>query len=505
MLHKVNIFWQTLLVTLALLGLVTVQGFWISHAISLRQAEFDEQVAKALIALAGKVETLVLSDEQQSTNKILKKLEKTTVVSRGAIGGSTRKITETEEEFIASHPFPDGVNWSDSDAHQLLQVAQAIVQDFSDEEGASDPLKGFTKAGDFLQATPQPSVEEIDSLLKDALHKNGIATSYHFALLSEHGDPIEYKDSISRGLTTELLTMGYIYRLYRSNPFDPPVSISVFFPDKNQFVWSSLFWMMLLSILFISVLIYVFYSSMKGLLRERYLAAMKNDFINNMTHELKTPISTISLAGEFLTDDQVQSSGEARSRYIGMIKEENQRLGKLVEKVLQSAIIDKGELKLKKEKVNLHDIVHQAAKSLEIQIQKRGGQLILNLQSTQPELEADAVHLTNMVYNLLDNAIKYTPEAPRIEISTVSTPDKIILSVSDNGVGISKEDQKKIFDKLYRVPTGNLHNVKGFGLGLSYVKAIVEQHGGQVNVKSILGKGSTFEAHLPYKTTFVHG
>ena len=143
--------------------------------------------------------------------------------------------------------------------------------------------------------------------------------------------------------------------------------------------------------------------------------------------------------------------------------------------------------------------------SLVLQIQKRGGQLILNLQRTQPELEADAVHLTNMVYNLLDNAIKYTPEAPRIEISTVSTPDKIILSVSDNGVGISKEDQKKIFDKLYRVPTGNLHNVKGFGLGLSYVKAIVEQHGGQVNVKSILGKGSTFEAHLPYKTTFVHG
>jgi len=182
---------------------------------------------------------------------------------------------------------------------------------------------------------------------------------------------------------------------------------------------------------------------------------------------------------------------------VNMINEENKRLGVLVENVLQSAVIDKGELKLKQEVFNIHDVIDRAVKNVKIQVEKKHGQIVVSKLANKDQLYADKVHITNLIYNLLDNANKYTTIQPSIEISTEDIVGGIVIKVKDNGVGISKENQKKIFEKLYRVPTGNLHDVKGFGLGLSYVKAIVEKHDGTINVESILGKGSTFVLTLP--------
>ncbi|MFN3917483.1 MAG: sensor histidine kinase [Flavobacteriales bacterium] len=515
MLNKVNIYWQIVLVTLALLGLVTVQLFWISSAISLRQTEFDDHISMALSELATNVDEIVMSEEQRITQKafdnLVKKGKKIESIQQkvksiqidtiiDADGGNItfNVISEDRKDTLAA--------WAEGDTEEVLQAAQQVIQGFQQHQKELDNLlKGVILPSDLQGRSNELSVEEIDSLLLDALLNYGIKTEYYFALTGEYGEPIGYKDSLSKEKSDAILKNGYRSKLYRNDFFSNPVSIAVYLPYKNRFVWSSLFWMMVLSLLFVFVLIYVFYTSIKGLLRERHLAAMKNDFINNMTHELKTPISTISLAGEFLTDSHIQSSDESRNRYLGMIKEENQRLGGLVEKVLQSAIIEKGELKLKKEPVNIHEIIRRAAKSLDIQVKNKNGRITLDLKSKNPQLHADEIHLTNMVYNLLDNAIKYTPENPIILVESSSDEEKFMLRVTDNGIGIAKEDQKKIFDKLYRVPTGNLHNVKGFGLGLSYVKAIVEQHGGTVSVKSTLGKGSTFEIQLPYKSISNHG
>ncbi len=215
-----------------------------------------------------------------------------------------------------------------------------------------------------------------------------------------------------------------------------------------------------------------------------------------MTHELKTPISTISLACEMLGDKSFEKSEKQTDHYVSMISGENKRLGGLVERVLQSAVLDKGEFKLRKEAVDINEILHKVVNSSSVKVESKGGNIDLNLNASNTYHKLDRIHMSNVFYNLIDNAIKYTKEAPMITIETIDTEKGILIKVKDNGIGISPNEQKKIFDKLYRVPTGNVHDVKGFGLGLSYVKAIINKHGAEIDVKSKLGQGSTFEILL---------
>jgi two-component system phosphate regulon sensor histidine kinase PhoR len=232
-------------------------------------------------------------------------------------------------------------------------------------------------------------------------------------------------------------------------------------------------------------------------LKQKKLSIIKNDFISNMTHEFKTPISTISLASEMLGDSSIAQTPEKQQRYLKMIRDENKRLSVLVESILQTSILDKGEFILKHSEVDIHDIINTAINNTQLLIDQRGGTIQTQLTATKFKLQADRVHLTNIVFNLIDNAIKYSKGVPEILISTHNTAEGIMIKVKDNGLGISKENQRKIFDKFYRVPTGNVHNVKGFGLGLSYVLAVVLKHNGTISVDSELGKGSTFNVHLP--------
>jgi len=224
---------------------------------------------------------------------------------------------------------------------------------------------------------------------------------------------------------------------------------------------------------------------------------MKNDFINNMTHEFKTPISTIALACEALKDKDIQKSETIYNSYISVINEENSRLGVMAEQILQTAVIEKGQLKLQKETVNMHAIIEQAVNSKKISAQEKGGEIEMQLKAGDSQLLGDTTHLTNVIVNLLDNALKYMLNVPKIVVNTINTKDTLLIRIQDNGIGISKSNQKKIFDKLYRVPTGNQHDFKGFGLGLNYVKATVELHNGTVTVDSEPGKGSTFTIQLP--------
>jgi len=232
-------------------------------------------------------------------------------------------------------------------------------------------------------------------------------------------------------------------------------------------------------------------------LKQKKLSEIKNDFISNMTHEFKTPISTISLASEMLGDSSISQTPEKQQRYLKMIRDENKRLSVLVESILQTSILDKGEFKLKLSEVDVHEIINAAINNTHLLIDQRNGIIHTSLKAQKHILKADRVHLTNIVFNLIDNAIKYTQEIPEITVTTYNTAEGIMIQVKDNGIGISRENQRKIFDKFYRVPTGNLHNVKGFGLGLSYVLAVVLKHKGTISVNSEPGKGSTFNVHFP--------
>lgn len=246
------------------------------------------------------------------------------------------------------------------------------------------------------------------------------------------------------------------------------------------------------------ILLFAFSYFIFTIIRQKKLSTIKNDFISNMTHEFKTPISTISLASEMLGDESIVKTPEKQKRFLKMIKDENKRLSVLVESILQTAILDKGEFKLKLNELDIHEIITTAINNTNLLVEQRNGKIVTNLNATKTRLMADRVHLTNIVFNLIDNAIKYSKEIPEITITTNDSSNGINIIVKDNGIGISKENQRKIFDKFYRVPTGNVHNVKGFGLGLSYVQAVVNKHGGEITVHSELGKGSIFTIFLPY-------
>jgi two-component system phosphate regulon sensor histidine kinase PhoR len=235
------------------------------------------------------------------------------------------------------------------------------------------------------------------------------------------------------------------------------------------------------------------------ILKQKRLSEVRTDFINNMTHELKTPISTISISSEVLLNKNIADDPERIQRYAKIIFDENQRLESQVERVLQLAKLEKGKVSLKKEAIDVHEIIQNSIEKMQLSVTNKEGEIIANLGANISELTADKVHVTNIIYNLLDNANKYTPETPKIEITTTNNNDGISISIKDNGVGLSKDAIKHIFDKFYRVPTGNVHNVKGFGLGLHYVKVMVTEHGGTINVDSTSGQGSKFTIWLPLK------
>lgn len=269
----------------------------------------------------------------------------------------------------------------------------------------------------------------------------------------------------------------------------------IYFPNKSGMVIHQMdFWVF--SSLAILVVMIVFGYAIVIILRQKRLSEVKSDFINNMTHELKTPISTISVSCDMLLREDVGSDRSRREQYAGIIRNENERLKTQVERVLSVATLAPDKLNLRQEVIDMHAIIEQAATGQRIQLENRDGELALQLSAKQFEVQGDRVHLTNLVYNLLDNAVKYAEHSPKVEVRTYQEQHFFVMEVSDNGVGIEPRHQRMIFDKFFRVPTGNVHNVKGFGLGLYYVKTVVDAHGGDVKVNSQPGKGSTFTVKL---------
>jgi two-component system phosphate regulon sensor histidine kinase PhoR len=286
--------------------------------------------------------------------------------------------------------------------------------------------------------------------------------------------------------------------LFPSDLFSEHNYLFVNFPTKHDYIRKSLGTMAFSSIGLILAISLCFAYTIHVIFRQKKLSDMKTDFVNNMTHELKTPISTISLASEMLRDQKVAADTQRIQKYAGVIHEENKRLGSHVEKVLQMAVIDRGEHKLKLSYINLHELIQKALDKMMLQLEERGGKLHTEFTARFPEARVDETHFINIITNLLDNAIKYSNEHPDITVATRDHSGGIVISVSDKGIGMSREAQRRVFEKFYRVPTGNVHNVKGFGLGLSYVKAMVDAHGGNVKLKSELNKGTTFEIFIPH-------
>lgn len=350
----------------------------------------------------------------------------------------------------------------------------------------------------FMNATDRIDFQLLESVIQEEAERSDLGSKFEFRVVTDKGQTLvptvpiaNYHDVLE----------GHIYEaeLFPTDIFHEEVKLQIHFPEKTRVIWKHLTWVILVTIIVLTAIIFSLIMLTKTLLHQQNYNAMKSDFISNMTHEFKTPISTISLACEALTDEDMSDDADPNNPFVKMIREENKRLESLVESILQSAVIEKGELKIKTQTLDIHAILIQVVKNAKLRVQSEHGELHLHLQASHFTVDGDGMHLTNVFANLLDNAIKYCDKAPFIEVRTYNDNGGwLVCEITDNGIGIKKEHQLRIFEKLYRVPTGNVHNVKGFGLGLSYVKTIIDLHQGKIDVESQLGQGSTFKVKLKH-------
>ena len=369
----------------------------------------------------------------------------------------------------------------------------------------------LTKAENTIQ-TPlgeRVNPERVRELLDQELAKWGIKENYDFGVYSNQtkswlfvNDHFLYDEekktrSSLPGVKMPVDSKPYETLLFGKSPPLPPGFLIVQFPQKSSFIWSSLRFNLLGTVFFAAIILGCFAYSVNVIFRQKKISEVKTDFINNMTHEFKTPIATISLAADSISSPMISGSPDKIKRFAKIIKQENKRMNSQVEKVLQMALLDKEEYSLKLSEINLHDIIYRAVENITLQVEKRQGVVHSNMDATNPIVVGDVTHVSNIINNLLDNANKYSPENPEISVFSRNVSRGVEVVIQDNGIGLSKEAKKHIFDKFYRVHTGDLHDVKGFGLGLSYVKAMMLAHKGQIDVKSELGKGSSFILFFP--------
>lgn len=337
--------------------------------------------------------------------------------------------------------------------------------------------------------------EEMDSSISLALRESGIDLDFSFGVLNRLENDVMLIDSLV--YKEKLLASPYKARLFPYELAHVPNFLAVYFPDKQFFIYNRLIGVIIPTVLFLVIIIFCFIYSIRIIIGQQNLALRLKDFINNMTHEFKTPISTIQLAAEAISKDEVISDKSKLAKFNDMILNENQRMKNQVEKILQIATLEDGDYDLKLEQLDLHEIIKNAIDMFGIKVASTGGNIVTALSATKTTVNADKVHLTNIIHNLLDNAIKYSGDSRTITVSTEDKNGRFIISIRDDGIGIDPNDLKHVFDKYFRVSQGDIHDVKGFGLGLSYVKMMTEVHGGSASIKSALGKGTEVLIELP--------
>jgi two-component system phosphate regulon sensor histidine kinase PhoR len=355
-------------------------------------------------------------------------------------------------------------------------------------------------------------MEDINEKLRKSFNVQGLKdTKFEFSITADLGTsgfsfrPPEIRSpNFMKELEDTVNNLSSYYPLQAPENLNtggilPDELLVVVIPDFRSIVFKQMRWMIGGAIFFTLVIISAFYVTVRALLRQKKLSEIKNDFINNMTHEFKTPLATISLAVDALKNEKVVQDRQKSEYFTGIIKEENRRMKKQVETILQASLLDRQEQQLNLTSIHAHNIIQEAMENFQLQLDGKGGRAELQLNAKNDLINADEVHFTNLISNLIDNAVKYSKENLLIKITTHSTAKSLVIRIEDNGIGMTKETQRRIFEKFYRAHTGNLHNVKGFGLGLSYVKTIVEAHQGKIKVDSVVGKGTTFTLEFPLK------
>jgi two-component system phosphate regulon sensor histidine kinase PhoR len=534
------------LMGISILGIIIIQLVWMNNAIRVKNELFDRNVNEALTSTTNRLETtqdfrlinhfafdsahfvgippappvppkgfrpgprrVILPRAPRPSAQQIEMI----IEAQGKQSGYQYKVTTNKDSVHSGNENFIFIN-TDSVARNLESVYSHGITRFDSLVGKFDTWKDST--GNLkqkielkvhkLKRLSKKVVQEISTweeevpfdrvneVLKKELENRNIPIQFEVGII---------KDSIftdkSANADTLLLTQSnYKVNLFPNAIFQKNVKLAVYFPEKESFIYKTLNWLLFVSFIFSVIVLVTFAVSIYYILKQKKISEMKSDFINNMTHEFKTPIATISVAADSISNQKIIENPERIRYFVEMIKKENVRMNRQVEDILTIARLDKKDFEFRWEAFNLHEVIEDAIQSIVLQVEKKGGSVSSELMAINPVATSDPTHFANLIYNLLDNANKYSMTAPEIKISTRNTAKGVLIAVEDKGIGMTKAVQSRIFERFYRQTSGNIHNVKGFGLGLSYVKAVLEANRGSISVHSEPGKGSKFEVFIPF-------
>jgi two-component system, OmpR family, phosphate regulon sensor histidine kinase PhoR len=518
-----------ILMSISLIGIVCVQVFWIMNAVKINEEQFGRKVNDALSELVNKIET----DE---TSQIIKgNICAIDVGDKATVGCGNADTDICQYKTKVKKIILSGQDYSDSSCSGIKIMKNEKIFSFGkNNNGKSETVVNTTislsddtsksvcvtvinnnkvdvKTDKFRNVVEKMIVEyeskniplncrlkQIDftDILKSVLKNHALELPYEFIVSSNNK-----KDSaiVSNGFKENSRECMFTVNLFPNDLVKKSDYIKLYFPGRSGYIYQSLSLMIIGSIIFTFIILLTFIITIFTILRQKKISEIKNDFINNMTHEFKTPIATISLASDSIINPIVLENKEQIQYFSRIIKEESLRMNTKVESVLQLSLFDKNEIEFHISTVSVHEQIEKAIEKIKLQVEQKNGQITTELKASKDKVEADSEHFLGALLNVLDNALKYSAEIPVIHISTYNKNNTVCIAISDKGIGMDKEDTKRIFERFYRVHTGDVHNVKGFGLGLCYVKEIITACKGKISVQSTKGTGSTFTICLPLK------
>ncbi|MCY2687724.1 sensor histidine kinase [Salinimicrobium sp. TH3] len=519
--NKKIFFLLVVLMSLSLIGIIFVQGFWIKNTVESKEEQFSFNAKQILRRVATEVENNELENYYFAMQELVDSLgakadsamineifeEEHNGFSEDDYLSSQERL---EEDYMLSTAFLDAsidtiqfkklINRrvsklvkNDSLNKDLLATSSRINRIFR----MKDVEKEFIRStvNEYTSRKPlheRVSKSYLEGLIQNELENRGMHTSFEYAV---------YDNGLATKVQSENFKLDarttYRVPLFAAGSSINDYNLFVNFTEKKQVVLSSITLMAALSIIFTLIIVVAYSSALSQLIKQRQISEIKTDFINNMTHEFKTPIATINLALDAIKNPKIMNDPEKVAHYHRMIRDENKRMHAQVENVLRISRLEKNELDLKKERLDLHELIEEAITHIDLIVEDKQGYIQTHFGALKASILANQTHFTNVVVNLLDNAVKYSTDAPKIDIYTENVKNYIVMKIRDQGSGMTKPVQKKIFEKFYREHTGDIHNVKGHGLGLAYAKRILDDHHGQISVESEKGKGSTFIIKLP--------
>ncbi len=521
-----------ILMSISMLGIVVAQYLWISKSIRIQ----EEKLQSAAYAAINNVSRRI--DNELSAKYIIGQFyySPPQVVTKNSRVEASVQIISSSNDTIKQNIVRGSINTGDTvitfnnndlltldrDSNILNKVEYAMSRlqnSLRHERDSLLQMQSMTGSNKIARVIERLSYEYqtreipiweklnyispkgIEQLIRYELNNAGILTGFEYAVVDNFRKIVPKYHSKNFSTVNWEKELPVIVNLFPNDIITgwAPYKLVVLFPDINTYLYRSQAGMLIFSLLFTLFILITFFITIRMILFQKKVSEIKTDFINNMTHEFKTPIATISLASDSINNEKIIHNPDMIRSFLKIIKEENSRMNSQVERVLQMSLIEKKDFTIVKSDIDIHHLITNAIDKISLQLSERGGEIKKELNAEKPKISGDEIHLTNVIVNLLENAIKYSKDKPEIMISTADHSKGILISVEDKGIGMSKEQQNRIFDKFFRAEGGNVHNVKGFGLGLSYVKAVIDAHNGEIKVESRKDSGTKFTIFLPEK------